>query len=79
MELTPFSAERSAKFVVRSQAEMNTWIERHGADVGLSGTVHNLGVVQDICGASDGDLLASDSDCDDEADSGDVALEAEDG
>ena len=77
-ELTPFSAERSAKFVVRSQVEMNSWIEKHGADVGLSGTVHNLGV-QDTDGAVDGDLVSDSDDDDDESDGDDVAQEVEDG
>ena len=57
---------------------MNSWIEKHGADVGLSGTVHNLGV-QDTDGAVDGDLVSDSDDDDDESDGDDVAQEVEDG
>ena len=80
--LEPFTATTAHKFQVRAEVEMNRWIELHGGDVGLSGTVGDLtdtGVPGDAAddAVSGGDSDVEDGDYADDG-MGDAAAELDD-
>jgi hypothetical protein len=80
--LEPFTATTAYKFQVRAEVEMNRWIELHGGDVGLSGTVGDLtdtGVPGDAAdnACSGGDSDVEDGDYADDG-MGDAAAELDD-
>ena len=80
--LEPFTATTAYKFQVRAEVEMNRWIELHGGDVGLAGTVHNLTDTGAPGGAADDAGSGGDSDVEDgdyaDDGMGDAAAELDD-